>query len=276
MIPKNKFSKSKEEYIINLYNSGKSQKEIANLLNTYNTSIRRVLLRNNIKLRSNSYIQSFVKENPFINKLHSKYFLGLLLSDGCISNSNIFLSLNVKEYYLLEQFAIFLGDKVKVNKYFSKNHNKYQYYVKFRSKLIEKYLKTLACFDNKSKNLELYIPINYELLRGIFDGDGSVIYTNNKQSLRWFICTASEKFANQLFQFLIEENYNPTITNYRGIFYVNLYRKNELNILFGNLYKDTDMFLYRKHNRWATFLGKPIKKNNLNSGKVVSPTLSEA
>lgn len=46
-----KFSKEKEETIIRLYKQGKSQKEIGLMFDTFNTSIRRVLLRNNITLR---------------------------------------------------------------------------------------------------------------------------------------------------------------------------------------------------------------------------------
>ena len=48
----NRFTKEKEDEIIHLYKSGKTQKEIAMQFNTFNTSIRRVLLRYNIIPRS--------------------------------------------------------------------------------------------------------------------------------------------------------------------------------------------------------------------------------
>ena len=48
-----KFSKEKEESIIKDYLNGENTVQIAKKWNTYNTSIRRVLLRNNIKLRTN-------------------------------------------------------------------------------------------------------------------------------------------------------------------------------------------------------------------------------
>lgn len=43
-----KFSIEKERDIIQKYKSGKNTIEIAKIYNTYNTSIRRVLLRNGI------------------------------------------------------------------------------------------------------------------------------------------------------------------------------------------------------------------------------------
>jgi DNA invertase Pin-like site-specific DNA recombinase len=45
-----KFSKEKEQEIVNMYIKGLSQVEIAKYFNTFNTSIRRVLKRNNIKI----------------------------------------------------------------------------------------------------------------------------------------------------------------------------------------------------------------------------------
>lgn len=258
MNPNNKFSKLKEDYIIKLYESGKTQKEIAGILNTYNTTIRRILLRNNIILRSNSDIQTKIQNKKF-KGTNSDYFLGLIITDGCISNNALTLSLQQKDYYILENFAKFLGKEVKVNKYFHKTHNKYQYYVKGKNIELMEYLKTLANFNNKSKELELYRPISWEMLRGIFDGDGSVVLVNNDKSMRWFVTSASEIFINQIYDFLKKGGYNPTITSYKGIFCVNLYRKKELNSLFENLYNDTNMFLKRKHIKMATFLGKPLK-----------------
>lgn len=48
--------------IIKLYKEGMSQKEIANLYSTYNTSIRRILIRNNVKIRGEAASQAYVKK----------------------------------------------------------------------------------------------------------------------------------------------------------------------------------------------------------------------
>lgn len=56
----NKFGEEKEKEIIRLYTEeNKSTLEIANIFETYNTSIRRVLERNNVKIRSCSEAQRY-------------------------------------------------------------------------------------------------------------------------------------------------------------------------------------------------------------------------
>ena len=49
-----------DNYIVEEYLKGRTQKDIASELNTYNTSIRRVLLRNKVTIRSNKEIQRYV------------------------------------------------------------------------------------------------------------------------------------------------------------------------------------------------------------------------
>jgi len=47
-----KYSKEKVDYIIQQYKLGLNQKQIADKLNTYNTTIRRILMQNGIPLIS--------------------------------------------------------------------------------------------------------------------------------------------------------------------------------------------------------------------------------
>ena len=69
-----------------------SQKDLGIKYNTSNTAIRRVLLRYNVIPRDISKANRYCKHNPFKSyKKHdeySEYFLGLLLTDGCISKGN--------------------------------------------------------------------------------------------------------------------------------------------------------------------------------------------
>lgn len=261
-----RFSKETQQKIITLYQEGMSQKDIATLLGTYNTSVRRVLIKHGIRVRGNSEVQNFVRENPFKEDSLSDYFLGLILTDGCISNNALSLSLKEEDVYMLENFARFLSNKVKVNKYFHKGHNKFQYYVKTRSDIVIEYLKTVAQFKNKSFDLVLYKGMNWNILRGVFDGDGGVVYLNEGKSLKWFICGNSMLFINQVYEFLRSNGYNPTITSSNGTYYVNLYRKKELLTLFNHLYSDGCTYLIRKYNILATFLEKSKMTNTLNSG----------
>lgn len=53
-----------EQFIIEKYVAGQNAKAIATELGTYNTTIRRILLRNNISLRGVSEVNRIVKHNP--------------------------------------------------------------------------------------------------------------------------------------------------------------------------------------------------------------------
>jgi len=262
MNPINKFTEEKNQEILRLYEEGMSQKDIAILYNTYNTSIRRVLLRNNIAIRSNKEIQSYISTNPFrLGEDESDYFFGLLVADGCISANRLTLGLKKDDIYMLYRYANFLGTKVNVNSYFHKNHNKFQYEVKVRNEEITIFLQKQAQFINKSEKLQLFIPLTWAILRGITDGDGGFIKLGKtKNQLRWFVVSKSKKFIVQIYEFLVKEGYHPTITgNYESCYYVNLYRKTELCNFFKDLYQDTDVYLKRKYSILATFYEKSLK-----------------
>ncbi len=57
--------KYNEQEIVEKYNNKVNTVILARELGTYNTTIRRILLRNNIKLRSSGEVQAKVKSNPF-------------------------------------------------------------------------------------------------------------------------------------------------------------------------------------------------------------------
>ena len=71
-----RFSREKEQSIISDYQMGLNTVEIAKKWNTYNTSIRRVLLRYGITPRTSKEANTRVKVNPFkLEDEKSEYFL---------------------------------------------------------------------------------------------------------------------------------------------------------------------------------------------------------
>lgn len=62
-----KYSQEKVDYILQSYAAGKTQKQIADELNTYNTTIRRILLANGIIPKGVREQQEVVKTNIFSN-----------------------------------------------------------------------------------------------------------------------------------------------------------------------------------------------------------------
>jgi hypothetical protein len=264
------FTKEEELDICLSYISGLNTVIIANKYDTYNTSIRRILLRNNIVLRPVGFDQRKVKDNPFIdiNNSEVQYWIGLLATDGCITNDSIVLQLQEKDKYLLDKYCKFLGGTIKVNKYYNKKYNIFEYYVKFKNPSIKKTLIEYGIIPQKSFNLCLNIPITYSLLRGVIDGDGSII--NSKGQTKITIVSGSKLFLEQIKLFLLKEDIKSTIISYKNLFILSIFKQKQIVKLYNFLYNDAIIFLQRKKDKFGPLLEKFNSKNTLNSGKVLA------
>lgn len=271
-----KFTKEKELKIIKLYKEGKSQKEIALLYNTFNTSIRRVLLRNNILIRGNDKIQRLCKHNPFKrNDEKSDYFLGLLLTDGSIasnitkSSNTICLSLNEKDGYIVEEFRKFISSNLKLQRVFQKLNNSYMNAVSFTNIEVEDWLRRKGNFNNKSFECKIYTPINWNILRGIFDGDGG--FHPNSGHLDFFICGKSLVFMKQIKFFLNKNGFNTYLkersnSNGNSLYYIEIYKIQDVLRLGELMYNNAHIFIKRKYEKWLAFY-ESRRAYTLNSGK---------
>ena len=258
-----KFSKEKEITIVELYKKGKSQKEIGALFNTFNTSIRRVLVRNNIPLRRNDKIQRLCKHNPFKkNDEYSDYFLGLLLTDGCISSNvtksskSINLSLSEIDGYIVEAFRDWASPNSKVSKVLQRRNNSYIYAFNFTNIETEEWLNRKGNFKNKSYECKIYTPINWNILRGIFDGDGG--FHPNSGHLDFFICGKSKVFLEQIKLFLEKQGFCPHLRERKNgqgnnLFYLEIYKIVEVLKLGEYMYSNAHIFIKRKYEKWLAF-----------------------
>lgn len=244
--------KYNEQYIVDQYTKGRTQKDIANELKTYNTTIRRILLRNRIKLRSNTEIQSFVKHNPFSSiTSETEYWLGLLATDGCLTNGKIILEFKEDDVKLLKDYKKFLRSPVNILTSRHRSGKKLKR-VQFRNKEVYKTLQKLGITERKSYTLNLNFPITYNVLRGIIDGDG---YIRKSKTHEISICSASKNFADQINDFLNAEGFNPCKNTRKNLHFISLHRKQELIDLHEKLYKDAEYFLRRKYETMACRYG---------------------
>lgn len=252
-----KHTKIEYQNICKLYLKGYSCSKIAKIYGSYNTSIRRILIKNNIEIRTHAfYIERYVDESLFIGKLSSEeeYFLGLIITDGCISGNRLSLSLKKEDIHMLESFANFLGNKVKVKNYFHKKHNKKQYYVAVRSKILCDNLKKLAIFNNKSFELKLNIPLTFNILRGIIDGDGHI---NTKTlSGRVSVFGNSLVFLKQIQNFYLKHNIKSKIGKSKNLYSLDFYKQKDILHLYDKMYYQVDLFLIRKKNNYGPLLKK--------------------
>jgi len=260
-------TKFDELKIVEMYSNGLNTKQIAEEFNTYNTTIRRILVRHGVTLLSTRERLRFVQSNPF-KELDEKsdYFLGLLIADGCIHKNTITLGLKEEDVYMLDKFAKFCSPNLKVYKYFHTSHQKFQYQVSFRNQEICDWLQTKANFNNKSLTCKMYTPLNWDILRGLSDGDGCFFTHNNTSNLGWDFANGSQEFCLQIMNFLKENNIKSSLS-YNHCWHIRVYKD---AYKLGNLiYQNSSLFLKRKYGIWAGYVEMHRKINHLNSGKVL-------
>lgn len=258
-----KFNKEKESKIISDYKAGLNTVEIAKKWNTYNTSIRRVLLRNNIIPRTNKEVQTRIKTNPFkIGDEKSEYFLGLLLTDGNIYHSkktnSSSISLSLKDKEMVEKFRDFICPRNKVSKILQKKYNTYMFSVAVKSDMVSEWLENKGNFISKSYNCNIYIPLTPHILRGIFDGDGYWKSTNNGRTMSWGICGKSFIFLEKIQNYLNSINiksflYKRDKKDENYLYYLEVHRTGDIIKIANLMYKKASIFLIRKYDKWHLF-----------------------
>ena len=274
LIMRRKFTQHEIQSVIDLYNIGKQQWEIAQKINCEQTTISGILRRNNIKTRVGKKITytdintSFFKE---INSEESAYFLGFLYADGNVQIKNtaytVTLKLKSNDQIIIEKFRDIMSPsspiKITQNKGFP---NTYSYF-RINQKEICEQLISLGCGPNKSLILEFptKVPTNLikHFLRGYSDGDGS-IYKNkfkNKKTINtiWkFVST--KQFCQQTAKILKEELgiscsqslSRPKTNDITTTLVVggNLQVKKVLDWL----YQDATIYLPRKYEKYQEFI----------------------
>jgi len=236
-----------EKKIIEDYLNGKNTKQIAIELNTYNTSVRRVLLRNNIRLRSQSEAQVKTVNNFLdLSNENVQYWLGFLAADGTVGKKDFLVSLELqrKDLNHLLKYCNFIGISYKTIKY--PKYNTVGYRANFRNKEVNLYLKALGITDNKSKTIKINFNFNRHFIRGVFDGDGYARLLSEKRGA-YEIATMSLDFKNQLSTFFNNNSIKHTVTLRKdGIFLIGIYTQNEVKKFYNIIYDNATVFLERK------------------------------
>ena len=252
-------------WIIQQYNKGVNQVDLANEFEfATNTTIRRILLANNVEIRGNGIDQRKVKHNPFndVSNSNTQYWLGVFSADGCVYKNRIELGSTRHDHLL--QYKEFLDCKgVKILSYI---HNKFVnsicYSIKFSNTETAIHLNNLGITSTKSHTLKINFPITWDFIRGVMDGDGCVIQHKNKNgdvtrlSIRF--ATASVDFKDQIVSFLVENNIQPSIyTRENGLFIVEICKQKEVKQMYTNMYKHAPKyFIADKYIRFGEVFGE--------------------
>lgn len=277
-----KFTQKEILSVIDLYNNGKQQWEIAKHINCAQTSISGILRRNKIitrvgkKITYNDINKNFFKE---INYETSAYFLGFLYADGCvqIKNNTYTTSLKLKnnDQYIIEKFRDIMSPSspIKIS------YGKYSCF-RINQKEICEQLISHGCVPNKSLILEFPKTVPNELirhfLRGYSDGDGC-IYKNKLQktitskvhiNTIWKIIS-TKQFCNQTAKILKEQlgiNCSQSLSRPKtNQITTTLSVGGNLQVrkILDWMYQDSTIYLPRKHEKYLEF-----KNNQSVSSKV--------
>lgn len=125
--------------------------------------------------RQNIYYNKFMERTA-----ESDYWLGYIFADGHITfgNRQYAVSLFSEKEYVVQKYAEWFGDGVKIytKSYSTKNGEKHiMYNAKIGSKAIAEWFSTsLKISSNKHHTLNPEIELNWNIIRGYFDGDGSM------------------------------------------------------------------------------------------------------
>lgn len=160
------------QLIDNLYNRGYHVNDIALLLNVHEKTIYNYMEQNNIE-RNFIYHNQLLDHNYFknIDLFHKAYFLGFMISDGCVlDNNNISLTLKSSDDDILKIFSLYIQN---FNPIYYSPRNEATFHCK--SPILKDDLSKYGVIPRKTSIT--YLPQLREdlmphLIRGLIDGDG--------------------------------------------------------------------------------------------------------
>lgn len=195
----------KIDEIITLYNQGNTPAQIAENYGCCTSNITRRLKKAGIEFKRD-YSKTRYSRNDrhkididffkYINTEEKAYFLGLMYSDGSVSNNQFYLKL--KDEDVIVKFK----EALKCDYPITHNENPYYNYIlQVSSKEMCRDLINLGCYKNKTRIIKfpnIDSSLFKHFIRGFFDGDGCLRIGKTKGKCIFDITSASYTFIIQL------------------------------------------------------------------------------
>ncbi|EPZ47749.1 LAGLIDADG family homing endonuclease [Alicyclobacillus acidoterrestris] len=248
--------------IIEMYAGGQSTKQIGSQFNITGNTVASILRENGIAVRPRGQACQIENEHFFdtICSEAQAYFLGLIITDGSIvadSKGRKTLSIMLKEEdgYILNEFARHLGlpkDRVKIS-------NRNEAYVRTSSAHLIDSLAQYGVIPRKT--FSTYLPMLYDtwmphLIRGIFDGDGSVFTTGGRIKVAQY---GTHRLCDEIQQYL---NIHAS-TSVRNVFdkptvsFIQYTTRSDIANFYKYIYSDATIFLTRKKEKFGDDMPTP-------------------
>lgn len=203
--------------------------------------------------RNNTYENKFAARTP-----ESDYWLGYIFADGHISYNeqrrSYRVSLYTEKEYVIEKYKEWFGYgiNVKSRQYITKDstvHN--MYCATIGSKHIAQWFsETLGISSKKHHNLNPNIDINWDIIRGYFDGDGSMTI---KKGIN--IKSCSKTWLDRIQEYM--ESYGITCSvklSYKDCYGLFVYNKNSLEKILFYMYANPYYCHEYKHEKLANHI----------------------
>lgn len=100
--------------------------------------------------------------------------------------------------------------------------------------------------------------MTWDLLRGYFDGDGSIRLSRKSAECKF--TTGSKIQAERISKFLILENIENVIKQKGNAYDIIIYKKEFSKILFLKMYKNAKVYLEYKYKRFVDVFGNEYEK----------------
>lgn len=246
-----------ETKISELYLQGKTIKEIAELYNVGNTTIKRYLDKYSVPMRTSGESQRVYKcDHNFFASIDTEakaYFLGFIFADGCVTNMKrrkvLSISIKKSDISLLETFrrAVKSNHPIKENKDGTVR-------IHICSPEIVNDLSKYGCVQNKTFKItfpSIPKPMQRHFIRGYFDGDGSLTISKCRGKTVYRVMFAGNaNFLTDL-QRVLQDNLSikpVALTKHKSIYVLSYV--SDAKAILDWLYKDATVYLERKHQRY--------------------------
>ena len=205
----------------------------------------------------NNYIKN--SENPFeCMSAEAKYWLGYIFADGHIvynTNARVYsVSLFSTDEPIMQKFKDFIGKKARM---YRRPTGIIQ--VIYNSKPVaEWFVNTIGISNRKALSLNPNIELDWNILHGYFDGDGSIRRGLSRgKFLRYEMkfTTGSEIWKDRIVDFLSKEGVSTHVNRKGNAFDININNKVNLYYMFKHLYQDNTSKLEYKYDQFVALFG---------------------
>lgn len=235
----NSWSIEKQELFKTMYLNNCTYKEMYDALNCKGGTLTYWAHRLNLPMRGSG--RKNVYPNRFLeNTIESNYWLGYIFADGHINytNRSYTIQLSSEKEYVVTKFKewYFNIPKITSFNYTLKDGSiKTMYTAYFNSKAIALWFKDFLKIDSKKHHtLNPNIEINWDIIRGFFDGDG----TSAKK--HWSLSSCSKQWLERIQEYLKSFNIEAKLTiGYLDCYKLSVYKKEELSKLIPLMYQNT-------------------------------------